>query len=210
MHSPKKMTTALALLGGLAMLPAYLRAVTVAGPSDAPTLLLGDQLLINLAAYRVDLPYTGIRLWERGGPQRGEMVMFHVPNRSLRGLKRVIGVPGDTVELRENVVVVNGEALAQEPLDRAAFAAWVPDKHKIGSRVARESRSYTITYTPGASDLRTRPAVTVPGGQYFLLGDHRDDSNDSRVFGVVDRRHVQGRVAMHLHSNRPAAMLPSW
>jgi signal peptidase I len=210
MKSPKKLTTALALLGGLAMLPAYLRAVTVAGPSDAPTLLLGDRLLINLAAYRVDLPYTGIALWERSGPQRGEMVMFHVPNRGLRGLKRVIGVPGDTVELRENVVVVNGEALTQETLDRAAFDAWVPDKHKLGSQVIREAGRYTITYTPDASDLRSMPAVTIATGQYFLLGDHRDDSNDSRVFGAVDRRHIQGRVVRHLRSSRPKAMLPSW
>ncbi len=210
MKSSKKLTTALALLGGLAILPTYLRAVTVAGPSDAPTLLLGDQLLINLAAYRVDLPYTGIQLWERSGPRRGEMVMFHVPNRGLRGLKRVIGLPGDTVELRENVVVVNGEALAQETLDRAAFAAWVPDKHKIGSLVTREAGRYTITYSPGASDLRTMPAVSVAAGQYFLLGDHRDDSNDSRVFGAVDRHHIQGRVVRHLRSSRPKAMLPSW
>ncbi|MSQ69657.1 MAG: signal peptidase I [Gammaproteobacteria bacterium] len=195
MKSPKYLTATLSLLGCLAILPAYLRAVTVAGPSDAPTLLLGDQLLINLAAYRVDLPYTGIALWERGGPQRGEMVMFHVPNRGLRGLKRVIGLPGDTVELRENVVLVNGEALGQETLDRGAFAAWVPDKHKIGSEVTREAGRDTITYSPGAADLRTMPAVTVATGQYFLLGDHRDDSNDSRMFGTVDR---------------PKAMLPSW
>ena len=198
------------LLGCLAILPAYLRAVKVAGPSDAPTLLLGDQLLINLAAYRVALPYTSIPLWERGGPHRGEMVMFHVPNRGVRGLKRVIGLPGDTVELRENVVVVNGVALAQETLDRAEFAAWVPDKHKIGSQVTREAGRYTITFSPGASDLRTMPAVTVAAGQYFLLGDHRDDSNDSRVFGTVDRRHIQGRVVTHLRSSRPKAMLPSW
>ena len=210
MKSSKKLTTAMALLGGLAILPAYLRAVTVAGPSDAPTLLLGDQLLISMAAYRVDFPYTGIPLWERSGPQRGEMVMFHVLNRGLRGLKRVIGLPGDTVELRENVVVINGEALRQETLDRAAFAAWVPDKHKIGSQVKREAGRYTITYSPGASDLRTMPAITVAAGQYFLLGDHRDDSNDSRVFGPVDRQHIQGRVAGHLRSSRPPAMMPSW
>jgi signal peptidase I len=210
MKSPRKITAAAGLLGCLAILPAYLQAVTVSGPSDAPTLLLGDQLLINLAAYRVDLPYTAVRLWERSGPRHGEMVMFHVPNRGLRGLKRVIGLPGDTVELRQNTVLLNGQALAQEPLDRMAFSAWVPAEHRIGDVVVREAGRYTVTYSPGASNLRTTPAVRVPEGQYFVLGDHRDNSNDSRIFGPVDRRHIQGRVVMHLRSSRPKAMWPSW
>lgn len=210
MKFPKKLTAALTLFGSLAILPAYLRAVTVSGPSDAPTLLLGDQLLINLAAYRVDLPYTGILLWERPGPRRGDMVMFHVPNRGVRGLKRVIGLPGDSVELRDNTVLVNGQALAQEPLDRAAFAAWVPCEHKIGERVVREAGRYSITYSLGASQAGTIPPLMIPDGQYFLLGDHRDNSNDSRIFGPLERRHIQGRVMAHLRSSRPKAMWPSW
>ncbi len=210
MKSRKNLTAALALLGCLAVLPAYLRAVTVSGPSDAPTLLLGDRLLINLAAYRIDLPYTAIPLWERGGPERGEMVMFHVPNRGVRGLKRVIGLPGDTVELRENAVLVNGKALSQEPLDRATFSVWVPEVHKLSEMVVREAGRYSVTYSPGASPLRTMAAAKIPEGHYFVLGDHRDNSNDSRLFGPLARRHIQGRVAAHLSSSRPKAMWPSW
>ena len=80
----------------LAVLPAYLRAVTVAGPSDAPTLLLGDKVLINHAAYEVRFPYIDMLLWERGGPSRGDMVMFHLPNRGTNGLERVVGFPLST------------------------------------------------------------------------------------------------------------------
>ncbi|MFN7923657.1 MAG: signal peptidase I [Bryobacteraceae bacterium] len=193
----------------LAILPAYLRAVTVSGPSDAPNLLLGDKLLINLSAYRVNAPYTSIALWEREGPARGDMVMFHVPNRGMRGLKRVVALPGDTVEMQENVVVVNGAALAQEPLDRDSFR-WVPPVHRIGERVVREAGRYAVAYTPGASPLRNMATVTVPAGQYFVLGDNRDDSNDSRVFGPLDGAHVQGRVMTHLWSERPFAVWPGW
>lgn len=82
------------LAAGLALLPAYLRAVTVSGPSDAPTLLLGDQLVINLAAYDVTLPYSSVRVWRRAEPERGEMVMFHVPNRKCARVEARGGAAG--------------------------------------------------------------------------------------------------------------------
>lgn len=198
------------LAAGLALVPAYLRAVTVSGPSDTPTLLLGDQLIVSLAAYDVRLPYSDTRIWERAGPRRGDMVMFHVPNRGVRGLKRVVGLGGDTVELRENVLIVNGRAVTQEPLDRELFASWVTAAHRLGETVVREAGSYTVTFTPGRSALRTTAAVTVPPGHYFLLGDHRDDSNDSRSFGPVERAHLQGRVLAHWRTARPKEMWPSW
>lgn len=135
--------------------------------------------------------------------------MFHVPNRGVRGLKRVIGLPGETVELRENVVYLNGQAIGQEPLERARFAPWISGEHKLGQRVLREGRHW-IAYSPGQSDLRTMPALTVPPGHYYVLGDQRDNSNDSRLFGMLDERHIQGRVEMHLRSARPREMMPAW
>lgn len=135
----------------LAVLPAYLRAVTVAGPSDAPTLLLGDKVLINRAAYEVRFPYSDILLWERGGPSRGDIVMFHVPNRGTSGLKRVVGLPGDTVAMRKNILLINGQRVKQQLLDRPNFQPWVSPQHSLGERVMLEDSRYWITYTSGRS-----------------------------------------------------------
>lgn len=104
----------LATLAVLAMLPAYLSAMMVSGPSDAPTLLLGDRVLVSLASYQVNVPYTDVRLFSRSGPKRGDMVLFYVPNRGISGLKRIAGLPGDRIELRENRLLVNGEAVQQQ------------------------------------------------------------------------------------------------
>ncbi len=199
-----------AILMMLAVLPAYLRAVTVAGPSDAPTLLLGDKVLINHAAYEVRFPYTSILLWQRSGPSRGDMVLFQVPNRGTRGLKRVVGLPGDTVAMRQNVLLINGHPVDQELLDRANFQSWVSPQHSLGERVVKENSAYWVTYTPGRSAVSTVATIGVPQGHYYLLGDNRDDSNDSRMFGPVPQSHIGGRMVMHLTSGRPRAMLPNW
>lgn len=74
----------------------------------------------------------------------------------------------------------------------------------------RESTGNWITYTPGLSEIRNMGPVKVAEGEYFLLGDHRDNSNDSRIFGLVPMRFIHGRVLGHLTSKRPRTMLPLW
>ena len=111
----KKYLPVALILAGVAILPAYLRAMTVSGPSDAPTLLLGDQVLVDMSAYQVNVPYTAISLWRRKGPDRGDMVMFNVPNRpNARGFKRLIGLPGDTAFAGRAAaqVIINGGTTA--------------------------------------------------------------------------------------------------
>lgn len=190
----------------LASLPAYVSAYTVSGPSEAPTLLLGDRVIVNHAAYDLMAPYSTIRLARLGTPRSGDLVAFLVPNRNTLGLKRVVGVAGDTVEMRENRLLVNGRPAGQVVLPRSDFD-WVPAAHEVGTVVATErgegGAGYRVTYTPGLSPLRSFDPVNVPEGCVFLLGDHRDNSNDSRTFGPIGRQLVTGKVVRVLPSARP-------
>ena len=202
----RRRVAALAFLAAtLACLPDYLSAYTVSGPSEAPTPLLGDRVIVNRAAYDLKAPYSTIRLAKVGTPRRGDLVSFLIPNRNILGLKRVVGIPGDTVELRENRLLINGRPMDYAILTRTDFD-WVPKTHGLGTVVAAEEgvggKGYRITYTPGRSSLRTFGPITVPDDCFFVLGDHRDNSNDSRTFGPIGRALITGKVVWIMPTSR--------
>ncbi len=191
----KHIRTVLLVGAGLSLIPAYLHAYTIVGPSDIPTVLLGDKLIVNSAAYRVKLPYSNVEVVRTGAPQRGDFVRLRIPSNPrlrLGFFKRVIGLPGETIEIRENRVFINGRALGLKVLNPADFA-WVPRSHPLGSTVAGED-GHWITFTPGKSEHRNCPPVRLSAGQYFVLGDNRDDSEDSREFGPVSEDLILGKV----------------
>jgi signal peptidase I len=106
--------------------------------------------------------------------------------------KRIMALPGDTIEIRENRVIVNGRAIPVRDLNPADFA-WVPTGHPMGSTVQNED-GHWIAFTPGKSERRNLPPIRMLDGQYFVLGDNRDDSEDSREFGPVSGDLLLGRV----------------
>jgi signal peptidase I len=189
----RKLVIVVFVLVGLGVAPAYLHAYKLAGPSDIPTLLLGDKVIVNNAAYGVNLPYSNVRLFRSGSPKRGDLVLLHVSsNLKFVFLKRVMGLPGETIEIRENRVVVNGRALPVTDLNPADFA-WVPKAHSIGS-IVQNKDGHWITFTPRKTDQRNHPPIRLATGQYFVLGDNRDDSKDSRDFGPVSEDLLLGKV----------------
>ncbi|HYK87632.1 MAG TPA: signal peptidase I [Acidobacteriota bacterium] len=193
---PKKHILAfLLLLGALSLVPAYVRAYNIIGASEIPTVLLGDKIIVNNAAYVVRAPYSSTKLFRTGAPKRGDFVFLRLPNNprlKLGFFKRIVGLPGETIELRENRVCINGRALPVKQLNPADFA-WVPKAHPIGSTVEDED-GHWITFTPGKNEHRNHPLTRLAESQYFLLGDNRDNSFDSREFGPVPADLFLGKV----------------
>jgi len=186
---------AIVLLIAAALLPAYLRAYKLSGASDIPTVLLGDTLIVNHAAYSLKLPYSRLTLVRTGSPKRGDFVMVRLsghPRLRFPFFKRVMGLPGETIEMRENQIIVNGQPIPATALNPADFR-WVPTEHPIGQTVVNED-GHLATFTPGRSPARNHTPVQLGQDEYFLLGDNRDNSEDSRYFGPVPRQFIVGKV----------------
>jgi signal peptidase I len=163
---------ALAVLLALVIRTCIVQAFKIPSGSMLPTLEVGDHILVNKAVYGVRLPLAGMRLFGFATPQRGDVVVFVYPvDPSKDFIKRVVGVSGDVIQIRDKRVYINGEVW-NDP--RAYFA----DGSAIGRGHPRDS------YGP----------VTVPAGHIFVLGDNRDRSYDSRFWGFVDLSDVKGKA----------------
>lgn len=164
--------------------------------SMEPTILPGDRILVNKLAYGLRVPFTHTWAATWGGPRPGDIVVFSSPKDGTRLVKRIVAGPGDTVELRNNVVHINGAPLAYSALPAEALTE-VPERLKAGRVFASErlgASSHAVEAIPGiATPARTYGPVAVPAGEYFVLGDSRDNSADSRFFGFVKRELIVGR-----------------
>jgi signal peptidase I len=183
------------LLAAFALLPTYVWVYKLSGISDAPTLLLGDCVWVNLAAYDLRLPYSDRVLWTRAGPAHGDLVLVESPDNGHPVFKRVVALPGDRVGMQQHHLTVNGHALAYNVADNTAFAT-VPAENRLGSVIEMEAigvHAHLITYEPGSATC-SFPQVLVPADHYFLMGDNPDESRDSRSWGPVRRQRLRGRV----------------
>ena len=180
------------------LLPAYFRAYSLAGASDAPTLLLGDKVIVNQAAYWIKLPYTQIKLLHVSRPRRGDMVLVRRPDQQGVVFKRVIGLPQETVEITDNRVIINGRPLSLKALPQADFS-WVPPSHRLGNTVYDED-GHWIAFTPGAGEHKDLASIQLRSDEYFLLGDNRDPSLDCRVWGPLKEDAILGKVVLILHT----------
>jgi len=177
----------------------FFRLYTVAGPSDAPSLIWNDKVLANVSAYDYSIPFTHTKLFRTGNPQRGDFVVFrHPDDKIVTGLKRIVAVPGDKIEIVNHHIKLNGELLSYTQREIGEFE-WVPAENDIGAEVWEESlngQRYTITYTPGKAEASYSNfgPITLGQDEYFILGDNRDNSNDSRVFGPLPRSEINGKI----------------
>jgi signal peptidase I len=164
--------------------------------SMKPTILEGDRIFVNKLAYDLKIPYTTWHIAEWGGPQRGDIVVFYSPADGKRLVKRVVGIPGDSIAMRNNQLIINGEKIRYEPLKYVATND-LPLSMEAKQYCFIENLSDTrhpVMITPRRPSIRSFGPVTIPKGNYFMMGDNRDNSADSRYFGFVERSHVVGQA----------------
>ncbi len=175
--------------------------------SMRPTIEIGDRILVNKLAFGLRIPFTSLWLATWGQPQRGEIVVFRAPDDGTVLVKRVVGLPGDTIELRNNQLRINGQTLAYSgPNDFIQEIA--EDGRMLRQIVATESlagHAHPVCLSPELPAMRSFATLKVPADSYFVMGDSRDRSRDSRYFGCVPRANVlgrSGRVAFSLDRDR--------
>ena len=174
--------------------PAYLRAYMLSGISDAPTLLLGDTAVVNQAAYWVTFPYPQIRLFQIAQPKRGDLVQVLRPDRPLLVFKRVMALPGEAIEIRDNQVLIDNKPLPVHQLAKSDFL-WVTEPHHIGGNVYDEG-GHWVAFTPGVGESRNFGPIKLNSDEYFLLGDNRDVRLDCRSWGPLKETAIRGKVVV--------------
>jgi signal peptidase I len=184
-------------------------------PSNSmmPTLLTGDFILVNKFSYGLRWPVLNTRFLDIGDPQVGDVAVFKFPmDTSVDYIKRVVAVPGDEIGYQNKILYRNGEPVPQIPIGR--FTGVGSGAEMTGAREALESlsdvehriltRQNAPDLPPGCRVLAFGP-IKVPEGQYFMMGDNRDNSNDSRCWGFVPEKNLVGKafgIWMHWDGQR--------
>ncbi len=161
-----------------------------------PTILEGDLIYVDKIAYDLRFPLTLHRLAKWSDPQRGDIVICFSPDDGTRLVKRVIGLPGDTVEMKNNTLLLNGEPVPYTKAD-PKYGQYLSRELQEKCILATEDlqgSAHAVMSIPSILAMRNFGPVTVPPDSYFVMGDNRDSSRDSRFFGFVDREQIVGRA----------------
>lgn len=170
---------------------------TVPTGSMKPNIIEGDRVFVNKIHYDLRVPFTHVSLKTLANPRRGEIVVFDSPVEAKRLIKRVIGIPGDVITLDDNHLYVNGKPAVYRPLaNQPDPVIW--DRKSPPKRVSIENifrNAYPIAVAPNRAPAVFGPVI-VPDGHYFMMGDNRDNSGDSRYIGFVPRDAILGRASL--------------
>lgn len=178
--------------------------------SMIPTLEVGDFILVNKFAYGVRLPVIGTKLVDVADPERGDVMVFIPPHVDSYYIKRVIGLPGDTIRYEDKRLFVNGELISEEFVEdididtNLGELAGTLHTETIGG-VEHATQHITVV-----TRQRSRTTWVIPNGHYFMMGDNRDNSSDSREWGTVPEKDIVGRaIAVWMHKD-PGLNLPTF
>jgi signal peptidase I len=184
----------------------------VPSQSMEPTILVGDRIFVNKLAYDLKVPFTTWHVATWGGPSRGDIVVFYSPTDGKRMVKRVVGLPGDTIQLNNNTLLINGKPLSYGPLQASINVADLTDSQPLQFATEKLGDTlHTVMVQPQKPAMRSFNAEQIPNGMYFMMGDNRDNSGDSRYFGLVPRDAIVGKAiglafSLDHHNN----YMPRW
>ncbi|MCE3012129.1 MAG: signal peptidase I [Proteobacteria bacterium] len=172
--------------------------------SMIPTLLIGDFILVNKFSYGFKVPFSDwfsdpTYITGPGKPERGDVVVFKYPQEvSLNYIKRVVGLPGDTIEIIEKVVYVNGQPIEMKEIEGTKILSDMDEKYKRYNFKFFETKTGNHTHVAQVDQDNIFNAnfykITVPQNHYFVMGDNRDFSADSRSWGFVPFGHIKGKA----------------
>ena len=175
--------------------------------SMVPTLLVGDFILVNKYAYGIRLPVANKKIVNLGEPHRGDVMVFRYPeDPSLDYIKRVVGLPGDRVEYRNKRLTINGQLVPVKQIDDYLSRERMQFSHRYIENLGGVEHEILLEDDAPAAVLPSRAmagnctynmnglACTVPPGHYFMMGDNRDNSSDSRVWGFVPDENIVGKA----------------
>jgi signal peptidase I len=169
-----------------------------------PNLLEGDVVFVNRMAYDLKVPLTDIVVSRLGDPARGDVVTFASPKDGTRLIKRIVAVPGDVVEMRNEQLIINGTPAQYKVLDEViepvqnSVPGGVLEAYRLHETVA--GRGHRIQVMPQLQARSNFAPITIPSDQFMMLGDNRDNSADSRYIGLVPRKLLVGRAVRVLVS----------
>lgn len=191
-----------AVLLALVIRTALFEAFEIEGPSMEPTLLNGDRVVVAKFLYGLFLPFRDEAEVNWGGPELGDVVIIKSPADGVDIVKRVIGVAGDRVEIRAHMVYRNGQPLPSVDLGPCTAGA---GSHQPRCRVVESKVGEHVFKTSSAGVTMDPPPMTVPEGHVYVLGDHRDQSNDSRnpLVGAIPVERIKGRTLFIYWSKAP-------
>lgn len=153
--------------------------------SMKPTILEGDRILINKLAYDLRIPFTHVSLMKISNPSRGDIIIFDAEAAGKRLVKRVVGIPGDVIEMKNNILYINGQKLAYENIS-STLSTIDRSENLLGV-------DHLIRINALGSRLSNFGRTRIPADHYFALGDNRDNSSDSRIIGLIPRKEIIGR-----------------